>query len=87
MREKNHSFLCISSLSPVRFSRPVCPLARPLPAPCPPLARPLPAYAGAVPLLYVHARCWKWAREGLPLAPPSAAGKRACVCTAFTRGC
>ena len=73
MREKNHSFLCISSLSPVRFSRPVCPLAR-----------PLPAYAGAVPLLYVHARCWKWAREGLPLAPPSAAGKRACVCTAFT---
>lgn len=37
MREKNHSFLCISSLSPVRFSRPVCPLARPLPAPCPPM--------------------------------------------------
>ena len=31
MREKNHSFLCISSLSPVRFFRPVCPLSRPLP--------------------------------------------------------
>ena len=59
------------------------PFPGPLFPACLPTSPPLAPHPGAVPLLHVHAHCWKRAHEGPPPAPPTAAAHGACVCTGY----